>query len=667
MRAGKIFISYRRQDSQDLTGRIKDWLANRFGDDNIFLDVAMPGGVDFVATLEERLQRSDVLVAVIGERWADAVHHTTGERRLFDPEDLVRREIEHALQRGIPIFPVLINRAQFPSAADLPDSMLPFLRMNAKPVTHENFEAEIARVIADIEQAFARADLTISDKAARRWSEAEEIEAWRFVGERKRGAEVREHLERFPGGATERMARVLLDDLEWERAQALNTQAGYEAFLAEFGGGAHAAAARARSAQLEEQARQAQVEAAERARRAREDEAERARRDQERQAKEIARREAAEAGWDKLKNSHDVEGLRELAVQYREYPVAKAAEERIFEIKSIQRRRIVLGALGATFVLGGGAAAIVFRRRIALKFADTSIRTFHGDGAFGLASAAFLPDGEHVLIGGSYELVLWNALTGKRVRKFGAKVKNGEGRIWSVSISSDGRKALTGRMDSDFVLWDVGTGEALYTLRGRKFGAIATAMVPGLGGSLGISGGDGGFLKVWNLETGQLIRTFGKAGRGIGSISVSADGRQLLDNGGNTGLRLWDIASGRLIRSFKQKTGAFASIAITPDGAKAIVGSSKSHLKLLDLASGREVWSIAAHDGQVYGVAVSPDGRRALSAGMDGLAKLWDLADGRELAVFEGHSRGVTSVAFSPNGKYAITTSDDDTAKLWAI
>src|SRR5947209_6983867 len=105
----KIFISYRREDSTLFTGRIHDRLAPHFGRDCVFMDMdAIPFGVDFRKHLTDAVAGCDVLLAIIGDKWLTVSQN--GQRRLDDPRDFVRIEIETALMRGIPVIPVLLDR-----------------------------------------------------------------------------------------------------------------------------------------------------------------------------------------------------------------------------------------------------------------------------------------------------------------------------------------------------------------------------------------------------------------------------------------------------------------------------------------------------------------------------------------------------------------------------
>jgi hypothetical protein len=119
--AGKIFISYRRNDNPDAAARVRDGLARKFGNANLFIDVDdLFAGQRFDEELAKALRRCDVLIAAIGEHWMELLKAkiTSGER------DHVREEIAAALQRRIVVIPVRVGREgqlpPLPRAGDLP-------------------------------------------------------------------------------------------------------------------------------------------------------------------------------------------------------------------------------------------------------------------------------------------------------------------------------------------------------------------------------------------------------------------------------------------------------------------------------------------------------------------------------------------------------------------
>jgi hypothetical protein len=147
-----IFVSYRRQDSSHLAGRLYDSLADRFGEGQVFMDVdAIEPGVDFAEEITRAVEGCMVLVAVIGPNWLTAADER-GHWRLDDPDDFVRLEIEAALARGVPVIPVLAEGAVVPHRQDLPESLAGLARRHALLIRHESFGSDARRLVTAIER-----------------------------------------------------------------------------------------------------------------------------------------------------------------------------------------------------------------------------------------------------------------------------------------------------------------------------------------------------------------------------------------------------------------------------------------------------------------------------------------------------------------------------------
>jgi formylglycine-generating enzyme required for sulfatase activity len=155
--SGKIFISYRRDDSAAWAGRLSDRLKNHFPSNQIFMDVdALDPGVDFVEAVEEVVGACDVLIAVIGNRWLTSSDRR-GRRRLDIAEDLVRLEIATALKRGIRVVPVLVEGAMMPEAGEVPDDLKALVRRNALEIGHIRFDADSEHLVNAVERALGKA------------------------------------------------------------------------------------------------------------------------------------------------------------------------------------------------------------------------------------------------------------------------------------------------------------------------------------------------------------------------------------------------------------------------------------------------------------------------------------------------------------------------------
>lgn len=148
-----IFVSYRRSDSADIAGRIYDRLIGKFGKGPIFKDVdSIPLGLDFKEYLDMKVGECDVFLAIIGGEWLTA-SDAAGNRRIDDPTDFVRIEIESALQRKIPVIPLLVRDARMPREADLPASLHKLAYRNGTPIRSDpDFHRDMDRLIAALEK-----------------------------------------------------------------------------------------------------------------------------------------------------------------------------------------------------------------------------------------------------------------------------------------------------------------------------------------------------------------------------------------------------------------------------------------------------------------------------------------------------------------------------------
>ena len=159
---GRIFISYRREDAAYPAGWLFDRLAERFGTEQIFKDVdSIELGDDFVEVIGEAVGSTDVLLALIGDRWLTVVDEDGG-RRLEDPEDFVRLEIEAALARRVRVIPILVEGAKMPREDQLPPTLSPLARRQALELSPSRFAADTGKLLAVLEKTLAE-ELTRKD------------------------------------------------------------------------------------------------------------------------------------------------------------------------------------------------------------------------------------------------------------------------------------------------------------------------------------------------------------------------------------------------------------------------------------------------------------------------------------------------------------------------
>ncbi|MFZ2974744.1 MAG: toll/interleukin-1 receptor domain-containing protein [Ferribacterium limneticum] len=148
-----IFISYRRDDQAGFAGRLADALVSTFGADNVFRDIEdIHPGEDFVVAIEKQLAAVDVMLVVIGPAWLTVSRN--GVRRLDEPEDFVRREIEAGMKSGKAVLPVLVGGAAMPAEKDLPPGIAALARRQSFILSDIGWTSDVARLVEVIKPYF---------------------------------------------------------------------------------------------------------------------------------------------------------------------------------------------------------------------------------------------------------------------------------------------------------------------------------------------------------------------------------------------------------------------------------------------------------------------------------------------------------------------------------
>ena len=243
--------------------------------------------------------------------------------------------------------------------------------------------------------------------------------------------------------------------------------------------------------------------------------------------------------------------------------------------------------------------------------------------------------------------------------------------VLTACMSADGRYAIsTGRSDKTIRLWDLSTGERLRTFTGHSDYVNSVCM--SADGRYALSGCNE--LKLWDVSTGTCLRTFEGHEIPATAVCMSPDGRYALSC--SREIKLWDIAAGKCLRTLKGHMNRVLSICMSADGRYALSGGDDKKLILWDIATGKRLRTFGEHDNSVRSVCMSADSRYALSAAnnrgsrygpWDRTPKLWDIAAGECLCTFEGHGSEVISVCMSADGRYALSGSTDHTVKVWEV
>jgi hypothetical protein len=150
----KVFISYRRDDSRYQARMIYTAFTQWVPRENVFMDIdSIPIGSNFRKILKGWVDQCDVLLALIGPGWINAVDPTIGQPRLQSSADFVRIEISEALSRDIPVVPVLLDGTPMPDVDLLPDDLKELVDRQAEFVEYRTFDADVERLIKKLQLA----------------------------------------------------------------------------------------------------------------------------------------------------------------------------------------------------------------------------------------------------------------------------------------------------------------------------------------------------------------------------------------------------------------------------------------------------------------------------------------------------------------------------------
>jgi WD40 repeat protein len=199
---------------------------------------------------------------------------------------------------------------------------------------------------------------------------------------------------------------------------------------------------------------------------------------------------------------------------------------------------------------------------------------------------------------------------------------------------------------------------------GKVYAIALSPLEPVLASSSGTT------IKLWDVQTGQPLRTLTGHLDIVYCLAISPDGKVLISGGADKSIRLWDLHTGQRLGTIALHTDTVLSLALSPDGRTLVSGSLHDPIKLWNLETNRECASLSGQAGRIESLALSPDGLWLASGSSDGTVALWDVnlkkAAGREPRLLKGHAQTTAALAFDPDGKTLASGSWDGTVKLWS-
>lgn len=247
------------------------------------------------------------------------------------------------------------------------------------------------------------------------------------------------------------------------------------------------------------------------------------------------------------------------------------------------------------------------------------------------------------------------------------------GPITALAISPDGTLFASGSTDHSIKLWVLESGQLLHTFNGRSFrhpnghSESVRSLAFSVDGRTLISGSDDCTLKWWDVETRRLLWETPEHGWSIGAIAISQNGRVVATGGGDGLINLWQQGDADPIAQIRKHRDGITSLLLSPDGNTLISASADRSIRLWDLGSDRLIRTLWGHEDRVSAIAISRNWLTLISGGGDRTLRFWDLSQGKATSTVLAHRDRITSLALAPNQRLLATASEDSRLKLWPL
>lgn len=262
--------------------------------------------------------------------------------------------------------------------------------------------------------------------------------------------------------------------------------------------------------------------------------------------------------------------------------------------------------------------------------------------------------------------------------RFLKELRGHSGAVSSVCLSVDGKLALSGSYDNTLKLWDIETGNCLRTFKGHQ--DKVTTVYLSRDKKLAVSGSFDKTLRIWDVETGNCLGTIEGFQRTVTSLYLS-DNNQLILSGerrffnGSKNLKLWELETKQCLKEFEGHTQTVYSCCIDENNQFVLSGGGDYVLKLWDINTAEclQIFGklhiglddAVGHKSTVSSVAFTKDS--ILSGSFDNTLKLWNKNTGECLRTFKGHTDRVTSTSVTRDGNFAISSEESQKLKLWEL
>ena len=264
------------------------------------------------------------------------------------------------------------------------------------------------------------------------------------------------------------------------------------------------------------------------------------------------------------------------------------------------------------------------------------------------------PDGETLAVGSDSSVYLWDLQT----RKLRNVLVGDANRIGALAFSPTGETVAGATWNNAIQLWDRHTGKLLKTFIGHtnintRSMSLHFIAYSDDGKRLASVGWEDRTIRIWDVETGQLLQTITELPERIYNVAYSPDSQSLVGGGSDSNIYLWDVGTGERLKTFTGHTSAVDSVTYSRDGTTLVSGSWDKTIRFWDASTGELLKTFTGHTEVVNTVIYAPDGKTVTSMSYyDGTIRFWDAETAKLLKTITGHTGSFgRSVAFSPDGE----------------
>lgn len=237
--------------------------------------------------------------------------------------------------------------------------------------------------------------------------------------------------------------------------------------------------------------------------------------------------------------------------------------------------------------------------------------------------------------------------------------------ISAIVVTPDGKRCISGSHDSTLRVWNLETGQCIRTLEGHRGTVNVLVLTPD--GNRCVSGSQDGTLRFWDYETGKCLRTLEGHKGAITAVALAPDGRLCASGSHDGTIRVWDLETGKCSDPFTGHSQQINALLLTPDGKRCISGANDKTVRIWDFVTGRLLKTFDLPGRKISCLALTPSGERLIGGSFDHKVWVWDMETFECLKTLEEHTCPILRLLLTRDGKKCVSSSRDGTICVWDL